>query len=207
MGPPGAQERCRGHDLLSASPRSRTWPAPQSPSSTTPNPTRTHGSTRCGCTAPDAETNKSAGGAPGGRTLNQRIKRSTLGRNARLASNDATRGAMNAHMTLGSPGRRSTPRSTPRLPSGPMTVTLRKPTAMETVQGVSSRHAKAFRFSVNRAVTLVSNSTPTPLAVSDSFARPAAGVDGSRELPGGGVREMRFLACPGRVGGGRFGAG
>lgn len=27
--------------------------APQSLSSTTPNPTRTHGSTRCGCTAPD----------------------------------------------------------------------------------------------------------------------------------------------------------
>jgi hypothetical protein len=33
---------------------------------------------------------KTAGGAPGGRTLNQRIKRSTLVRSARLTCNDAT---------------------------------------------------------------------------------------------------------------------
>ena len=37
------------------------------------------------------------GGAPGGRTLNQRIKRSTLARNTRLACNDVSHGMLRTH--------------------------------------------------------------------------------------------------------------
>jgi hypothetical protein len=76
------------------------------------------------------------GGAPGGRTLNQRIKRSTLVRDMRLTSNDAPRGCQERTRGTGSsPG--SGPRPGPRREAQPRatTVTQRKRTGMETTWG------------------------------------------------------------------------